>query len=410
MQDTIQEDEGLAQAYNAYTNARKRLSDRFKNRGFWPSNVSSKGKSKGFKGKGKDSMKGSRKSLQQRILESNCRNCGRRSHWKSECPDRPRNTAGQSSSSQAPTMTVSTMPEPLPTNETLPLEFMMLPEIHDQPIDEASPSETGLLRQQPSRNEPSTAVHFAEKLANDEQILFASHGTHGILDTGATKTVMGSNQETGASPASLSSHAKPENPAMKKPVMSMFHSLGPRNQSIDHHQHRTANMSLSERLCRLSCSKGDPEELEKFKKLSLEEMGSSPITFGKAHLGRPYAEIWNQEAKWLQWFVRTYETSQKIDHQKLLHFVSLMIERSEMEATTEPSQMPVTRPKPKPKSQPTQMVAEISDEEDAWLEMPNPPTYSLNAMESENIIALQTRMNHLEGAVSEILGLLRNQQ
>ena len=192
--------------------------------------------------------------------------------------------------------------------------------------------------------------------------------------------------------------------------MSMFHSLGPRSQSIDHHQHRTANMSLSERLCRLSSSKGDPEELEKFKKLSLEEMGSSPITFGKAHLGRPYAEIWNQEAKWLQWFVRTYETSQKIDHQKLLHFVSLMIERSEMEATTEPSQMPVPRPKPKPKSQPAQMVAEISDEEDAWLEMPNPPTYSLNAMESENIIALQTRMNHLEGAVSEILGLLRNQQ
>ena len=36
MQDTIQEDEELAQAYNAYTEARKRLSDRFKNRGFWP--------------------------------------------------------------------------------------------------------------------------------------------------------------------------------------------------------------------------------------------------------------------------------------------------------------------------------------------------------------------------------------
>ena len=191
----------------------------------------------------------------------------------------------------------------------------------------------------------------------------------------------------------------------------MSFSLGPRSHSIDHQQHRTANMSLSERLCRLSCSKGDPEELEKFKKLSLEEMGSSPITFGKAHLGRPYAEIWNQEAKWLQWFVRTYETSQKIDHMKLLHYVTLMIERSETETLTEPSQMPVPRPKPKPKSRPAQMVSEISDEEeDTWLEMQNPPTYSLTAMESENIIALQTRMNHLEGAVSEILGLLRNNQ
>jgi len=170
-------------------------------------------------------------------------------------------------------------------------------------------------------------------------------------------------------------------------------------------------MSLSERLSRLSSSKGDSEEMEKFKMLSLEEMGSSPITFGKAHLGRPYAEIWNQEAKWLQWFVRTYETSQKIDHMKLLHYVTLMIERSETETPTEPSQMPVPRTKPKPKSQPAQMVSEISDgEEDTWLEMQNPPTYSLTAMESENIIALQTRMNHLEGAVSEILGLLRNNQ
>ena len=240
MQDTIQEDEELAQAYNAYTEARKRLSDRFKNRGFWPSSGSFKGKSKGFKGKGKSSLKGSRKSLQQRILEPNCRICGRKGHWKSECPDRPRSTAGQSSSSQAPTMTVSTMPEPFPSEETLPLEFTMLPEVHDQPIDDTSPqpahvhvcngvnqkgckhpklgyylakwrdnykwginspanqhplrSEASLLRQQPRQNEPATAVHFAEKLAKDEQILFASHGTHGILDTGATKTVMGSNQ------------------------------------------------------------------------------------------------------------------------------------------------------------------------------------------------------------------------
>ncbi|CAL1163657.1 unnamed protein product, partial [Cladocopium goreaui] len=485
MQDTIQEDEELAQAYNAYTDARKRLSDRFKNRGFWSSSVSYKGKSKGFKGKGKASMKGSRKSLQQRIFESNCRICGRRGHWKSECPDRPRNTTGQFSSNQAPTMTVSTMPEPFPTDETLLLEFMMLPEVHDQPIDDASQSEASLLRKQPCQNEPATAVHFAEKLASDEQILFASHGTHGILDTGATKTVMGSNQVSellqqlhpeirkstyrcqckitfrfgnegtldsqhaivipigqvglkvaivpGGTPLLLSnsllrtlkaqvdvSRKVLVSPFLKKPVSLNLNdrglflvdinelalssrATGPAAETFMHDA-LDANMSLSERLSRLSSSKGDPEEMEKFKMLSLEEMGSSPITFGKAHLGRPYAEIWNQEAKWLQWFVRTYETSQKIDHMKLLHYVTLMIERSETETPTEPSQMPVPRTKPKPKSQPAQMVSEISDgEEDTWLEMQNPPTYSLTAMESENIIALQTRMNHLEGAVSEIL-------
>ena len=36
-------------------------------------------------------------------------------------------------------MTVSTMSEPFPSEETLPLEFTMLPEIHDQPIDDTSP-------------------------------------------------------------------------------------------------------------------------------------------------------------------------------------------------------------------------------------------------------------------------------
>jgi hypothetical protein len=164
-------------------------------------------------------------------------------------------------------------------------------------------------------------------------------------------------------------------------------------------------MSLSERLSRLSSSKGDPEEMEKFKMLSLEEMGSSPITFGKAHLGRPYAEIWNQEAKWLQWFVRTYGTS---------HETAALCDSHDGEVRDGDSQSlhrcQFLDPSAKPKSRPAQMVSEISDEEeDTWLEMQNPPTYSLNAMESENIIALQTRMNHLEGAVSEILGGTTNE-
>ena len=87
--DTLQSDEDLASAYNAYSEARKRLSDRFKNRGFWPVS-SGKGKSKthGFKGKGKSYGRGPRKSLQQRIMESTCRHCGKRGHWRAECPER----------------------------------------------------------------------------------------------------------------------------------------------------------------------------------------------------------------------------------------------------------------------------------------------------------------------------------
>eukprot|EP00435_Cladocopium_sp_Y103_P008959 s6082_g2.t1 len=40
MADTVQEDNELATAYSSYTDARRRLSERFKNRGFWPINPS----------------------------------------------------------------------------------------------------------------------------------------------------------------------------------------------------------------------------------------------------------------------------------------------------------------------------------------------------------------------------------
>ena len=36
-------------------------------------------------------------------------------------------------------MTVSTMPESFSANDALPMEFLMLPEVHDRPIDETRP-------------------------------------------------------------------------------------------------------------------------------------------------------------------------------------------------------------------------------------------------------------------------------
>ena len=74
--DSVQGDEELASAYTAYTDARKRLSDKMKSRGFWPLGQKGSGKSKGFKGPKGKFQKGhgsSRRSLQQRIMESRCR-------------------------------------------------------------------------------------------------------------------------------------------------------------------------------------------------------------------------------------------------------------------------------------------------------------------------------------------------
>ena len=84
--DALQADPDIAACYNSYLDARKRLTDRNKNRGFWGTSKGSypPGKGKG-KGKNKGFQKG-RKPLAQRILESKCRRCGARGHWKAECP------------------------------------------------------------------------------------------------------------------------------------------------------------------------------------------------------------------------------------------------------------------------------------------------------------------------------------
>ena len=84
--DALQGDMELAACYNTYMDARKRLQDRNKNRGFWGS---SKGHGYSQKGKGKGKGKNvfrNRKPLAQRILESECRKCGQKGHWKAECP------------------------------------------------------------------------------------------------------------------------------------------------------------------------------------------------------------------------------------------------------------------------------------------------------------------------------------
>ena len=237
MQDTLQEDESLATTLNAYTDARRRLNDRFKNRGFWPTS-GAKGKSKGTKGKGKGNFKGARKSLQQRILESNCRHCGKRGHWRAECPERLHGSSGSNSNAQAPAMMAFS--QLAGDEETLPSEFMMLPEIVEEAPAVSRPQEVnvtchhpgfskwgnlahgvsnnqgiypnlnqgkdkfGVLQPssvprsdrvgqvQPSSCEVMRASARATGLAEDETIMFASHGTFGILDSGATKTVVGS--------------------------------------------------------------------------------------------------------------------------------------------------------------------------------------------------------------------------
>ena len=87
--DSLQGDGEMANYMSSYVEARKRLVEKSKSRGFWPVRPSKGSGKKGFKGKdGKGHGFRGRKPLAQRIAESDCKICGQRGHWKAECPRR----------------------------------------------------------------------------------------------------------------------------------------------------------------------------------------------------------------------------------------------------------------------------------------------------------------------------------
>ena len=77
----------LSMAFSAYQEARAKIRDKIRGRGFWP--IRSFPKGKGKTKTGKNFFK-KRQSLSERIASSNCRICGVRGHWKEECPQKDR--------------------------------------------------------------------------------------------------------------------------------------------------------------------------------------------------------------------------------------------------------------------------------------------------------------------------------
>jgi hypothetical protein len=96
--EAIQDHAELAQCFVSYQEARARVRERARSRGFWPVKGKFKNKGGGKKGKGgnyggsfNNTPFGRRRSLADRIANSTCRICGAAGHWKRECPQRAEN-------------------------------------------------------------------------------------------------------------------------------------------------------------------------------------------------------------------------------------------------------------------------------------------------------------------------------
>ena len=89
----------MHEAMVSYLEARGRLLEKRKSRGFWPVRSKGSGSSKGFKGKGKG--KKQRENLLARIAKSYCKKCGLKGHWKAECPSNRSGVSGSNDDNPA---------------------------------------------------------------------------------------------------------------------------------------------------------------------------------------------------------------------------------------------------------------------------------------------------------------------
>ena len=174
-------------------------------------------------------------------------------------------------------------------------------------------------------------------------------------------------------------------------------------------------MTLAERFARVQLAQDLTlnNELEVFKALPFADQCQTAVAFGKAHLGKKFLDVWHQEPRWLQWVLKNYEDSKKVEHLKLFHFVQVMLEQEETGIMPKPvnkGSQAIPKAKAKGKSSHhmpetenhAEMVHHVPEEdEELW------DITSNHQVQGEVIEALQARMLHVENALTEILTLLR---
>jgi hypothetical protein len=135
-------------------------------------------------------------------------------------------------------------------------------------------------------------------------------------------------------------------------------------------------------------------ETESVDHLSLEVLQNEKVKFGKAHLGKSYAELWETAPEWVKWFLVHYQGSSNVEHKKVIRYIKLKIEEGETQGAST-TQLPVrTKAKAAPKSLITTRREGPPPHPDAAPEEP-----WINQEEN----ALEARMTNLENALHQIL-------
>ena len=188
-------------------------------------------------------------------------------------------------------------------------------------------------------------------------------------------------------------------------------------------------MSLSKRLKELQ--ERDSGELKDISHLTLKDLQDQKVQFGEKHLGRPFHQVWEEDQEWISFIASKYADSTKMSHRLIVRYITLRVEQHErsqtpirvappVESQAASSQLPMSlRPVPKIKAKPKAAsqiphseivhLPDMEAEEEEW----NLGTYQSGYTEptpmNADMMAMQTRMLHLENALTQVIQHMEHQ-
>eukprot|EP00435_Cladocopium_sp_Y103_P010390 s526_g2.t1 len=198
-EEFLQETPEMFEALTSYIEARSKLVEKRKSRGFWP--VKGKGKSGKSRGKSFGKRSKDRDALLQRISRSHCRRCGALGHWKAECP---LNSAAQSnvpSTAASANVVIDERPQEV-FHSDMTVDEVISEDEYEMPSTEAClhtclAEETCFMKSPESLKSDTSRCRFlqsdrSEKDASENVYSsLETFCTHAILDTGASRCIIG---------------------------------------------------------------------------------------------------------------------------------------------------------------------------------------------------------------------------
>ena len=198
LEEFLQDTPELFEAFVSYQEARQKLLDKKRNRGFWPP----RGGKKGFKGRGKGGKGHRREQLLARIARSSCRHCGEKGHWRAECPQRLKESSGTNAAANVAQSEVTEIPS----------TELLVPSEHDEIFTE---EELRLAEAMGCESQFSSECLSSSKVTQNESTVSPLHNSVAdalmSMSLGVTKIFGFNNHKNRQCPARrMSNHMSPQ--------------------------------------------------------------------------------------------------------------------------------------------------------------------------------------------------------